>query len=88
MNPVLKERVYRLGTQEQVDWLKWFSGMNEEESEMYQMYHDGRNDLDVEQALSITKSTRADMEDLVAKKLAFGLIICADREMQRHPKPN
>lgn len=79
MNQTLKSRVYGKGTQEQVDFIAKKGGMNEEEKTMFQMFHDGKSDLYIQNTMNLSPAAMADIEHEVSSKLCLALFYCINK---------
>lgn len=76
MNQVLKDSVYGMGTQEQVDFLAVLGGMNEEDKTLFQLLHENKPDLFIENKMAIDRKTRSRIENLVRMKLGIAVFRC------------
>lgn len=81
MNQAVKDTVYRLGTQTEVDFMAALGGMNDEEKQMFQMWHDGINDLDIQEELGMSKNAFAAVEKRVRNKLLVAVFSCIHYRM-------
>lgn len=83
MNQVLKDTIYSMGTQRQVNYMAMLGGMNDEERRMFQLIHEGRTDLYIQTELNLTRETYKKIEDSVRKKLLVAVFSCIDYRIDR-----
>lgn len=81
MNQCLKDSVYSMGTQEQVDYMAKVGGMNEEESKVFQMLHEGRSDEAIQMNLGMSRKYYERVEAQVSRKLTVAIFHCIDAAM-------
>jgi len=83
MNPVLKDVVYGKGTQRQVDFMAKIGGMNAEEKRLFQLVHEGMEDIDIMEELSLTnRKSYMRIENAVRAKLLLAIFECINQHME------
>lgn len=89
MNQVIKDLVYRKGSQRQVDFIAELGGMNLEEKKFLQLAHEGQTDLFIQEELGLDKKVFSRVEDLVSCKLNIAVFECINGYMDTyHEKYN
>lgn len=81
MNQVLKDHVYSMGCMAEVRFLAEIGGMNDEEQRVFELYHEGKTDLFVQEELGIDKKTLSRIEESVRTKLTVAIIKCINFSM-------
>lgn len=81
MNQCLKDSVYSMGTQEQVDYMKKSGGMNDEEAAVFQMLHEGKSDESIQLNLGMSRKYYERVEAQVSRKLTVAIFHCIDTAM-------
>lgn len=79
MNQAIKYSVYGKGTKSQVEFLANLGGMNEEESQMLMMFHEGRPDDYIQDALGISRKAYDRIEESVRAKLTIAIFTCINK---------
>jgi len=82
MNQVLKDVIYGKGTQEQVDFMAYLGGMNEEEKQVFQMIHEGETDLNIQVYMGVDKKTYQRIEESVRAKLLIAVFECINCHLE------
>lgn len=78
MNQAIRERFYRQGNKHHVEYVIRVSGMGEQEADLFRMLHDGTDDLLVESTMCIDRKRRAQLEKMVAQRVAFAVLHALD----------
>lgn len=86
MNQVLKNSVYRIANQKQVDYIAEKADLSEEEKQILIMWHKGINDLDIMEELYISKNAYEATEMIIKTKVAVSVFGCIDRCMWEDKK--
>lgn len=81
MNQILKNSIYTLGTQEQLDFLAVTGGMTESERRVLQMLHEDCTDLTIQESLGIPRKQYPSVEQMVRLKLALAVFECINKAM-------
>ena len=81
MNQILKERVYAMGNQAQVDFLKHISGMDEEEQKAFQMMHEKKSDEFISDSLGMSRKYYEKVIESMRTKLLVGVMQCINFTM-------
>ena len=76
MNQVLKRTVYQRGTKRQAEFMAAMGGMNQEETNMLLLLHEGRDDTFIQDALGISRSAAELIEESVRAKLLLAVFEC------------
>lgn len=84
MNQFIKDTVYGKGTQKQVDFMKLLGGMNEEESKLFQMIHEGKTDVYIQEELSLSRRSYLRVEESVRAKLLLAVFDCINHRMDQY----
>lgn len=82
MNQIIKEVVYKKGTQRQVDFLAEIGGMNMEEREFFQRAHEGQIDEVIGQEMGLDKKAFSRVENAVSVKLNVAIFECIYGHME------
>ena len=81
MNQILKDVVYSKGTQRQVNFMADLGGMNTEERQFFQLVHEGKTDLYIQEELGVTRKTYVRIEESVRAKLLIAIFECINCHM-------
>ena len=76
MNQILKNRIYSYGTQKHVDLLAKLGGMNEEETKIFNLNHQGHTDLYIQEEMGISKSCLGRIEESISAKVKIAVFDC------------
>ena len=79
MNQILKRRVYKLGTPDQIDYVAKRGGMDATEAEIFRRLHAGEADLQIQGELGLSDSVYEDLELSVSLKTAVGVLMCIEQ---------
>lgn len=79
MNQILKDAVYTRGTKSKAIYMAKLGGMNDEETEVFMLLHDGKTDLFIQEELGLTRTSYARIEESVRAKLLLAVFDCIDR---------
>lgn len=82
MNQYLKFAVYTMGTTKQCDFMAQLGGMSEDEKTVFTMLHDGRNEVEIQDKLHLSKSAYDLIEERVRKKVLIAVFDCINFRMQ------
>lgn len=85
MNQAIRERFYSQGNKKHVEYVIRVSGMGEQEAELFRLLHGGTDDLMVESALCIDRKRRAQLEKMVAQRVAFAVLHALDYCLANEP---
>lgn len=85
MNQALRERFYSQGNKKHIDYVVRVSGMNEQESELFRLMHNGADDLIVESTMCIDRKRRSQLEKMVAQRVAFAVLHALDYCIANEP---
>lgn len=83
MNQVLKDRVYRMGTQKQVDYISKIGGMNEEEYNVFNLIHHGYTDLYIQEELNLSRKSYDRIIESVRAKLLLAVFECINYKIDK-----
>ena len=83
MNQILKDTVYGKGTQRQVDFMAQLGGMNEEEKKLFQMIHEGKSEVVIQDLLSLSRKSYERVEESVRAKLLIAVFECILYRMEK-----
>lgn len=83
MNQVLKDTIYGKGTQRQVDFMASLGGMNEEEKALFQMIHEGKSEVVIQDMLSLSRKSYERVEESVRAKLLIAVFECILYRMEK-----
>lgn len=83
MNQILKDTVYGKGTQRQVDFMAQLGGMNEEEKKLFQMIHEGKSEVVIQDMLSLSRKSYERVEESVRAKLLIAVFECILYRMEK-----
>lgn len=83
MNQILKDRIYRYGTQKQVDFMAELGGMNEEERKVFNLIHQGKSDLFIQEELNIGRKCFSRIEESIRAKLMIAVFECINTKMEQ-----
>lgn len=86
MNQILKDHVYSMGCRAEVQFMSEIGGMNTEEKKVFELYHDGKTDIYVQEELGIDKKTLARIEESLRTKLTVAIIKCINFSMDNMSK--
>lgn len=84
MNQVLKDTVYGKGTQRQVDFMAEIGGMNQEERKVFQLIHEGKSELYIQEELSLSRNSYERLEETVRAKLLIACFECINCHMEEY----
>ena len=76
MNQSLKRFVYRRGSVKQAEFLAELGGMNTDETSVFLMLHDGKDDQYIQDMLCISRSAYELIEESVRAKLLLAVFEC------------
>lgn len=76
MNQILKDCVYTLGSDEEVEFIAMLGGMNDEDKKVFNLLHLNENDLDIQAELGLSKEAYKRIEDSVRKKVLIAVFKC------------
>lgn len=76
MNQILKDRIYRYGNQKQIDLIAKLGGMNEEETKVFNLDHQGHTDLYIQEELGIGKKCLGRIEQSISAKVKLAVFDC------------
>lgn len=82
MNQCLKDTIYGKGTQKQVDFMATLGGMNELETKVFQLIHEGKTDLYIQEELALSRTSYQKVEDSVRSKLLVAVFECITCHME------
>ena len=83
MNQILKRRVYKLGTEDQLAYVAKRGGMDDTEAEIFRRLHKGESDLQIQGELGLSDSVYEDLELSVSLKTAVGVLMCIEQCRQQ-----
>ena len=83
MNQILKDTVYGKGTQRQIDFMAQLGGMNEEEKKLFQMIHEGKSEVIIQDMLSLSRKSYERVEESVRAKLLIAVFECILYRMEK-----
>lgn len=83
MNQIIKDVVYGKGNRQQVEFLSRIGGMNDEETEVLHMLHDGRTELYIQEDMSLDRKAYKRVEESVRAKLLLAIFECINFHMDR-----
>lgn len=76
MNQILKRRVYQQGTRKMVRYLAELTEMSPDETEMFLMFHERKDDQYVMDTLGMSKDSFKLIEESMSTKLLLGILQC------------
>lgn len=79
MNQVLKNSVYRIANQEQIDYIAQKADLLPEEEKILNLWHKGENDLDIMEEIGMSKNAYEATELIIKTKVAVSVFGCIDR---------
>lgn len=79
INKTIKQIVYGKGTNEQIDFLAKLGGMNEEETNVFKMLHNGESDIYIMMKTNLSNRSYAKVEQNVRSKLAIAIFTCINK---------
>lgn len=82
MNQILKERIYQMGTQKQINFMAHIGGMNEEEKQLFNRLHEGKPDSVIQDELNMSRKTYNRIEESVRAKLLLAVFECINHHME------
>lgn len=82
MNQVLKDTIYGKGTQRQVDFMASIGGMNEEEKNLFQLIHEGKSDIFIQESMGLSRKSYDRVEESVRAKLLLAVFECINHHME------
>lgn len=82
MNQILKDAVYNKGTQKQLDFMAKIGGMNEEEKKVFQLTHEGKSDLYIQDELNLSRKNYDRIIESVRAKLLLAVFECINHYME------
>lgn len=89
MNQAIKDNVYKLGNNDHVNFMAFVSGMDDEESQVLMMLHQGCSDITIQNDMGLTRKSYDRIERTVRVKLALGMFQLINDAMDRaHFKSN
>lgn len=81
MNQVLKDVVYTLGTQKQVDFVAEVGGMNYEEKMFFQLQHERKSDSYIQDEMCLNRRSFDRIQESVRAKLKLAVFYCINKTM-------
>lgn len=79
MNQILKRRVYKLGTPEQVMYIAERGGMDATETAVFERLHRGETDIAIMGELGLSDNAYEEIEASVSIKTAVGILMCIEQ---------
>lgn len=76
MNPVLKNDIYQLGTDEQAEFISRCAGLSKVEHDIFMAWHRGTGDLDVMADNGLTETSYKPIEKRTRTKVAIAVFDC------------
>ena len=83
MNQCLKDTVYGKGTQKQIDWMARIGGMNEEETKVFNMIHNGKTDTFIQEEMGMSRRGYERVEESVRAKLLLATFECINCHIEQ-----
>lgn len=81
MNQVLKDSVYGMGTDKQVDFMANVGGMNEEEHAVFKLLHRKKSDTYIQYELGLSRKSYDRIVESVRAKLLLAVFYCINYAM-------
>lgn len=88
MNPVMKDRFYGKGNADQVAWVERFGGLNDQEIALFECWHLGKTDTEIEEILNLDKDARIRLESLVIPKITAAVLYAISFAAAHERKPS
>lgn len=82
MNQILKDSVYGLGTQKQIDYMAEIGGMNDEERKFFQLVHERKSDQFIQDELGLSRRSFDRVQSAVKAKLTIAIFSCINKSME------
>ena len=83
MNQIIKDVIYSKGTQRQIEFMANAGGMNDEEREVFQMIHEGKTDLYIQEEMSLSRKSLDRVVESIRAKLTIAIFHCIDYTMDK-----
>jgi len=84
MNQVLKDTVYGKGTAAHVSFMARCGGMNDEETEILKLIHEGKTDVFIQEEMSMSRKAYERVEESVRAKLLLAVFHCINFTMDKN----
>lgn len=84
MNQTIKEVVYKKGSARQINFIAEIGGMDEEETSVFKLIHEGRSDEYIIDVLSLSRKSYKKIEDSMRTKLVVALFECINSHMNKN----
>lgn len=84
MNQILKDTVYNKGTKRQAQFLAEIGGMNEEETEIFFLIHEGKTDGYIQDVCNLSRRSYERIEESIRAKLLLAIFECINHHMENH----
>lgn len=81
MNQTIKEVVYKKGSAKQIKFIAEIGGMDEEETNVFKLIHEGRSDEYIIDVLGMSRKSYKKVEDAMRTKLVVALFECINSHM-------
>lgn len=81
MNQVLKNSVYRIANQKEIDYIAVKADLLPEEKQILNMWHKGENDLNIMEEIGMSKNAYEATEMIIKTKVAVSVIGCIEKCM-------
>lgn len=79
MNQVLKDAVYTKGSDAKAVYMAKLGGMNEEETKVFMLLHQGKADAYIQDVMDLTRPSYERIEESIRAKLLLAVFDCIDR---------
>lgn len=83
MNQTIKEVVYKKGSHKQINFIAEIGGMDEEETSVFKLIHEGRSDEYIIDVLGMSRKSYKKVEDSMRTKLVVALFECINGYMYK-----
>lgn len=83
MNQIIKDIVYGKGNRHQVEFMAHIGGMNDEETEVFKMLHEGNAELFIQEELGLSRKAYGRIEESVRAKLLLAVFDCINYRMDK-----
>lgn len=84
MNQTIKEVVYKKGSNKQINFIAEIGGMNEEETNVFKLIHEGRSDEYIIDVLGLSRKSYKKVEDSMRTKMVIALFECINCHMNNN----
>ena len=81
MNQIIKDVVYGKGNRQQVGFIAHIGGMNEEEASVFQLIHEGKTELFIQNELNLSCKAYKRIEESVRAKMLLAIFDCINYRM-------